>query len=89
MLVDPPHPMLRTQQTPKLSAQVPLAVPLMAEHSLAARQVPLEPFDAPHGSLANLTILSSPSLSCLSVGFPPRAGEQRRQRLMIRKSMVN
>ena len=90
VLVDPPHPMLRTQQTPKLSAQVPLAVPLIAypilshlyfyqnlnneltEHSFAARQVPLEPFDAPHGSLANLTILSSPSLSCLSVAFLPR-----------------
>lgn len=89
VLVDPPHPMLRTQQTPKLSAQVPLAVPLIAEHSFAARQVPLEPFDAPHGSLANLTILSSPSLSCLSVAFLPRAGEQKRQRLMIRKSIVN
>ena len=73
------------------------------EHSLDERQVPLDPLAAPQGSLANFTMLSSPSLSCLSLGFPPRgrgieiqpsiffflpkAVEQRKQRVVIRKSI--
>jgi len=86
--VEPAHPILSTQQTPNPSAQVPLAVPLTVEHSADERQVPLDPLDAPHGSLENLTILSSPSLSCLLEALPPKAGEIRRQELMIRMSMM-
>ena len=59
-----PQVMENTQHTPKDEAQVPEAVPPLASHSEAVKQVPLYPLEAPQAVLGKVTTLNT--LSTLS-----------------------
>ena len=63
-----PQDMLKTQQTPKLEAHVPEAVPPLAVHSDEVKHVPLYPLLAPQVELGKVTTLNTPNtLLCLSL----------------------